>query len=138
MSTGRPGTSSGGEDRPALKQISTSYGVITVDSPQGAVREGGSTVLRKRSTTANQSVDLREEPSFGNLRGEAGRAKSSTSILEQIGKPDHLGWLRKKGERYNTWKLRYLVLRGPHLYYLRSDSKAVRFLLKGDCIDAIQ
>jgi len=32
--------------------------------------------------------------------------------------------MRKKGERYNTWKLRYLILKGPHLYYLASDSKA--------------
>jgi hypothetical protein len=47
------------------------------------------------------------------------------SILEQIGKADFSGWLRKKGERYNTWKLRYLVLKGPHLYYLRSDSRTV-------------
>jgi len=47
------------------------------------------------------------------------------SVLDQIGEPDHAGWLRKKGERYNTWKLRYLVLKGPHLYYLRSNSRTV-------------
>ena len=47
------------------------------------------------------------------------------SVLEQIGQPDHNGWMRKKGERYNTWKLRYFVLKGPHLYYLASSSNTV-------------
>jgi hypothetical protein len=42
------------------------------------------------------------------------------SVVDQIGHPDREGWMRKKGERYNTWKLRYFVLKGPHLYYLRS------------------
>jgi hypothetical protein len=44
------------------------------------------------------------------------------SVVEQIGYPDREGWMRKKGERYNTWKLRYFVLKGPHLYYLRSQA----------------
>lgn len=44
------------------------------------------------------------------------------SVVDQIGTPDREGWMRKKGERYNTWKLRYFVLRGPHLYYLRNRS----------------
>lgn len=52
--------------------------------------------------------------------------KQNTSVLEQIGTPDREGWMRKKGEHYNTWKLRYFVLQGPHLYYLRS--KTVRCL----------
>ncbi|KAH9927346.1 uncharacterized protein B0H18DRAFT_1084840 [Fomitopsis serialis] len=49
--------------------------------------------------------------------------KPGQSILEQIGTPDHEGWLRKKGERYNAWKMRYFVLKGPHLYWLRNKSK---------------
>ncbi|KAK1225314.1 hypothetical protein PQX77_011732 [Marasmius sp. AFHP31] len=48
--------------------------------------------------------------------------KPGQSVLEQIGEPDHAGWMRKKGDRYNSWKLRYFVLKGSHLYYLRSDS----------------
>lgn len=52
--------------------------------------------------------------------------KPGQSILEQIGTPDHEGWLRKKGEKYNSWKVRYFVLKGPHLYWLRNKSKAVR------------
>jgi len=55
--------------------------------------------------------------------------KPGQSILEQVGESDHSGWMRKKGDRYNSWKLRYFILKGPHLYCLRSDSKTVRALL---------
>lgn len=49
------------------------------------------------------------------------------SIINQIGSPDHEGWMRKKGEHYNTWKVRYFIIKGPHLYVLRSDNKTVGF-----------
>jgi hypothetical protein len=51
-----------------------------------------------------------------------GSFKSGQSILAQIGQPDHKGWMRKRGEHYNTWKSRYFVLKGPHLYWLKSDN----------------
>ena len=54
-----------------------------------------------------------------------GSFKSGQSILEQIGQSDHKGWMRKKGERYNTWKTRYFVLKGPHLYWLKSNNASV-------------
>ncbi|KAL5507750.1 BOI2 [Sanghuangporus vaninii] len=73
-------------------------------------------VLRKRTTS--NLTDLPAVP------GISQPLKAGQSVLEQIGTPDHNGWLRKKGEHYNTWKLRYFVLKGPHLYYLRSNSKA--------------
>ncbi|KDN34981.1 hypothetical protein RSAG8_11987, partial [Rhizoctonia solani AG-8 WAC10335] len=49
-----------------------------------------------------------------------GDPAASARALDQIGEPDYSGWMRKKGDRYNSWKLRYFVLKGPHLYYLRS------------------
>ncbi|CUA67872.1 ATP-dependent RNA helicase FAL1 [Meyerozyma guilliermondii ATCC 6260] [Rhizoctonia solani] len=30
--------------------------------------------------------------------------------LDQIGEPDYSGWMRKKGDRYNYWKLSYKVI----------------------------
>ena len=75
------------------------------------------TLLRKRTTSTA------EVPT---LPGISGGLKAGVSVLEQIGAPDHNGWMQKKGEHYNTWKLRYFVLKGPHLYYLRSNSKSVR------------
>lgn len=41
--------------------------------------------------------------------------------LAQIGEPDHEGWLRKRGEKYNIWKTRYIILKGVHLYFLKSE-----------------
>ncbi|KAF8524552.1 hypothetical protein BU17DRAFT_42692 [Hysterangium stoloniferum] len=92
-------------------------------------------VLRKRHISTNSQSSIPPNASVGN--GEIGTAndpspKSSRgkivlqpgmSVLDQIGVPDHAGWLKKKGEKYNVWKLRYLVLKGPHLYYLRSNTR---------------
>jgi hypothetical protein len=47
---------------------------------------------------------------------------TSGNLLEKIGTPDHSGWMRKKGEKYNTWKQRYFVLKGIHLYYLKTEN----------------
>ncbi|KAF7984746.1 hypothetical protein HWV62_11697 [Athelia sp. TMB] len=49
--------------------------------------------------------------------------KPGQSVLQQIGKPDHSGWMRKKGDRYNSWKTRYFILKGSHMYILKSDAK---------------
>lgn len=78
-------------------------------------------VLRKRSIPSADTQRM-----VASASSNAVDLKAGQSILDQIGRPDHSGWMRKKGERYNSWKLRYFVLRGPHLYYLKSDSKAVR------------
>ncbi|KAI0690842.1 hypothetical protein BC835DRAFT_1362697 [Cytidiella melzeri] len=49
--------------------------------------------------------------------------KPGKSILAQIGTPDHNGWMRRKSENYNSWKMRYFVLKGPHLYCLKSNDR---------------
>lgn len=46
--------------------------------------------------------------------------KPGMTALDQIGQPDHSGWMRKRGESFNAWKLRYFVLKGPHLYYVKT------------------
>lgn len=43
------------------------------------------------------------------------------SALSKIGTADFAGFLKKKGDRYNSWKTRYFVLKGPRLYYLRNE-----------------
>jgi hypothetical protein len=42
------------------------------------------------------------------------------SVMEQIGEPDYSGWLCKKSDRQGARELRYLVLKGQHLYSFRS------------------
>jgi hypothetical protein len=55
-------------------------------------------------------------------------------ILTRIGTPDHEGWMRKKGGYYNTWKKRYFVLKGTHLYWVRSNSVFVSVPPPGQCV----
>lgn len=72
-------------------------------------------MLRKRMSVAEPSGS----PTLGSSTGgntDAARA------LDRLPPPDFAGYLRKKGERYNSWKLRYCVLSGPHLYYLKSEN----------------
>ncbi|KAG8889639.1 polar growth protein [Tulasnella sp. 332] len=49
--------------------------------------------------------------------------KPGMTALDQIGPADHSGWMRKRGDRYNAWKLRYFALKGPHLYYVKALSE---------------
>lgn len=79
-------------------------------------KEKEGAVLRKRTISTSENLP-KNGPNF----------KPGQSVLEQIGEPDHNGWMQKKGEHYNTWKTRYFVLKGPHLYYLKSNSNAVCF-----------
>ncbi|KAI9462035.1 hypothetical protein F5148DRAFT_1214326 [Russula earlei] len=72
-------------------------------------------------TKERKDVVLLRKPASP-IMGRSSTLKSGQSILEQIGEPDHKGWMRKRGERYNSWKNRYFVLKGPHLYWLRSNN----------------
>ncbi|KAH9056353.1 hypothetical protein EDB87DRAFT_1637438 [Lactarius vividus] len=73
-------------------------------------------LLRKRTPSATDTP-LRTST-------ESSTLKPGQNILAQIGTPDHNGWMRKKGEHYNTWKNRYFVLKGPHLYWLKSNAQS--------------
>jgi hypothetical protein len=80
-------------------------------------------VLRKRTTSMPMSAPNDNLPPRGMQALKPGQ-----SIFEQIGDPDHSGWMRKKGDRYNSWKSRYFVLKGSDLYILKSADKSVRIL----------
>lgn len=88
------------------------------ESPSGSTvdREGRDPAVLRKRTNSHYDAPLGDSTSS---------LKPGQSVLEQIGEPDFTGWMRKKGEHYNTWKLRYFVLKGPHLYYLRSDRGTV-------------
>ena len=97
------------------------------------VKERESAVLRKRPlstmigsdnvTAAPMQTATRDTDINGAVL--SGLVKPGQSILDQIGEADHVGWMRKRGDRYNSWKNRYFVFKGPHMYCLKSDSKAV-------------
>jgi hypothetical protein len=84
------------------------------------------TVLRKR-TTSMPPMPSPQKLSHTNGHDAGIPLTEGKSILQQIGEPDHNGWMRKKGERYNSWKLRYFVLKGDHMYWLKSSQGTVRW-----------
>jgi len=43
-------------------------------------------------------------------------------VLSRLGSVDMQGWVKKRGDRYNTWNTRYLVLKGSDLLVLRDPS----------------
>jgi len=80
--------------------------------------------LRKRTVSAPHTSPGSPMSQEGfNVHGVSGAIKQGQNILEQIGEPNHVGWMWKRGVRYNAWKLRYCVLKGPYMY----DNKAVCF-----------
>lgn len=135
-STGRPSSSSGLKDKEKGKELFSPK-----DEKDVGIRDPA--LLRKRtSSLPGQSPLLdaatkKKESSHANGKGQKANGsghnvgplsplKPGQSILDQIGEADHTGWMMKKGDRYNAWKQRYFVLKGPHMYCLKSDSHAVR------------
>lgn len=147
-SNGRPGTSDGTvsvktkDEKFALKDVDKGAETEKEDEKQTAKekakakekrdrttslspgKERDQQVLRKRTSSAAE-IPTRSTLAASKSASGAPSLKAGQSILEQIGTPDHNGWLRKKGDRYNSWKQRYFVLKGPHLYWLRSESTSV-------------
>jgi len=101
--------------------------IIAPFHANGSEREKPAT-LRKRSGSGLSPVAPTSTLAAVDGAAMNGQIKQGQNIWEQIGEPDYEGWMRKKGERYNAWKLRYFILKGPHLYWMRSNSKTVRGL----------
>ena len=83
----------------------------------------GPAELKEASDVLRKQTETTQDGRAGSRGPNA--LKPGKSIIEQIGEPDHQGWMRKKGDRYNSWKLRFCIIKGPHLYILRSNSMAV-------------
>jgi hypothetical protein len=88
-------------------------------SPGGSKRKNPSQLRRSVSSGANASLSAITEANTHTL---------VDTVLVQIGTPDLQGWIRKKGGHFSTWKNRYLVLKGAHLYWLRTDISMVCML----------
>lgn len=143
----RPGTAPSGKNVPfgsteLSSPVSPASSASKDDSHIASSPSG--TLLRKRhlstSGPATPPVNLPSQKGVNVNGGAAARTTSNGSgpgkpgkvnfqagfsVLDQIGQPDYTGWLRKKGDKYNAWKTRYLVLKGPHLYYMKNADKTV-------------
>jgi hypothetical protein len=115
------GASSGGAAQ--MIAVSPRQGPATLRKPQATADGAAATTPQRVSPTSPKTPAIKEEDeSEGSPSFNAKAVAASTDPLKKIGEPDHRGWLRKKAEQFNTWKLRFLVLKGPFLYYLKSDT----------------
>ncbi|KAG9101848.1 polar growth protein [Ceratobasidium sp. 370] len=102
------------------RTISGPLGGMRSASPAGGYTKAGASLsphLPQRTLSMSPSVARSQSSQT------APNLKPGERAVDQIGEPDYSGWMRKKGDRYNSWKLRYFVLKGPHLYYLRSRTE---------------
>ena len=83
---------------------------------------GGNKVHQMQPASPNQ-----RSPSSATMGSNANMAGvGGAGALKQIGTPDYSGWMKKKGDRYG-WKNRYFVLKGAHLYFLKSEHVSIAF-----------
>jgi hypothetical protein len=92
-------------------------------------KEKSFNALRKRSSSnsiPNVPIDINANVPEA-VNGVSGFITDSqgVDIVDRIGEPDHNGWMRTRGNRFSSWKSRYFILKGPHLYFLRSNNKSV-------------
>lgn len=128
-SSGRPSTSDGSLSS-TLRNPSRSDSLDEKRKLREKEKEKAAEKPRGKDT---DSQTLKEKESPTTLKKHDGGPESQSrgpstfmpgkNIIDQIGIPDHQGWMRKKGDHYNAWKVRYFVIKGPHLYILRSDDK---------------
>jgi hypothetical protein len=77
--------------------------------------------LAETKNSISSPIPLDNDKEEEDLTGGKRDGETRTA-LERIGTPDHMGWMRKKGEKYPTWKLRYFILKGANLYYLKTQN----------------
>jgi hypothetical protein len=97
-------------------------------------RESNDSGDSEKGNTAQPKHELSSADSLLSPSRVTGESTLFQGILLRIGTPDHDGWMRKKGGFYNTWKSRYFVLKGPRLYWLRSNSVFVSVTLADGCV----
>ncbi|PLW23139.1 hypothetical protein PCANC_25600 [Puccinia coronata f. sp. avenae] len=140
---GRPGSSSGGVPSASVNgrtgRSLFSFGGHEKVQGQTQHQIQHLTPLAESTTTSKNSIssplplehdkekeeaDLLLHPSAAAATvGGKKAAPETRTALERIGAPDHIGWMRKKGEKYPTWKLRYFILKGSNLYYLKAENE---------------
>ena len=120
---------------PVLTDNSNSMGSAlssSINADTGSRKEGKNEKYKSGSSASSKGKNpsMRRSVSLGadallSASMEANTHTLVDTILVQIGTPDHEGWIRKKGGHFSMWKSRYLVLKGAHLYWLKTDSSMV-------------
>ncbi|GAA5873399.1 hypothetical protein JCM16303_001114 [Sporobolomyces ruberrimus] len=102
------GTNSGSERSPGVDSMKSKPSMSTLSSG--------------RDAPTSMSVKV-VDPAGKEMLREKVEAVRDGNLMDKLGRPDNSGWMRKKGEKYNTWKQRFFVLKGTYLYYLKSEQE---------------
>lgn len=78
----------------------------------------GDDARRQDSTGDASMLDYGTSPN-GSQMASGG---NGGAVMARIRPVDREGWMRKRGERYNTWKARYMALKGSDLVLLRDPT----------------
>jgi PH domain len=93
-------------------QISGPTGTPQYDS-------AGDTARRSRASANSDKAAGDYESWSGGATPTTAEMSKEGSVMSRIRPVDFEGWMKKKGERYNAWKPRYLALKGSDLVILR-------------------
>lgn len=101
---------------------------LEATSPKGADTSPASDARSPdpASTTSNMALVNAGPASYTTTSEPPAQADKPIKALtqaERIGEPDYSGWLRKKTDKYNGWKDRYLILKDSYLYVLKSPNE---------------
>lgn len=121
-----PTSPTAGQDKPrrnisAPLEATSPKGADSAASPAARVQSPGTA-----SATANMGSIVGEPTSYTSISEPPAQADKPIKALtqaERIGEPDYSGWLRKKTDKYNGWKDRYLILKDSYLYVLKSPNE---------------
>lgn len=109
---------------PANRSNPSSPNVAT--NPKRAVsEEQPGPALSQRISVALQPNAF-EQKDYLALAAEKAAQGQPADIFSLIGEADRQGYLKKRGERYPSWKERFFVLKGSNLYYFRSAEDTTR------------
>lgn len=95
-----------------------------LSSLRGTPAGAGMKNHQKQASVGSAGPNAADFYAPGNTSNNTDGTSAEGAVMTRIRPVDHEGWMRKKGERYNSWKPRYLALKGSDLVLLRDPSAA--------------
>ncbi|SJX63295.1 related to BOI1-BEM1 protein-binding protein [Sporisorium reilianum f. sp. reilianum] len=118
LPTSSPHFDSNGDTARRQRQSTGAATAMGAAGVAGAAAGVGMGANARPTSIGSAGVDATPTPSAAGAAA-GGNAAANGPVMARIQPVDLEGWIKKKGERYNSWKPRYLALKGPDLVILR-------------------
>ncbi|TKY88518.1 hypothetical protein EX895_002506 [Sporisorium graminicola] len=115
LPTSSPHFDSNGDTVRRQRQSTGGFTATGAAGAAGAAAGMGMGANARPTSIGSAGVDAAPAPTAAG----AGTPAANGPVMARIQPVDLEGWIKKKGERYNSWKPRYLALKGPDLVILR-------------------